>query len=150
MAMSLGADVPVCLTGKACRMRGAGERIDILEDFAPLAAVLVNPGEAVSTGDVFARLALKPGDTAFSGLDEGRTDFASCRNDLVAPTRALAPVIDEVIAALDAEPGLRYARMSGSGATCFGIFRSLEAAKTAGRRIAGAHPQWWVMPTMIG
>jgi 4-diphosphocytidyl-2-C-methyl-D-erythritol kinase len=62
----------------------------------------------------------------------------------------LAPVVGKVLAALRAEPGIDLARMSGSGATCFGIFASPEAAKAAAQRIAGNHPQWWVVPTTIG
>jgi 4-diphosphocytidyl-2-C-methyl-D-erythritol kinase len=110
--------------------------------------VLVNPRQEVATADVFARLALKPGDTAFAGLDPA-ADLASCRNDLTSPALALAPVIGEVIAALEAESGLRFARMSGSGATCFGIFSSPEAAEAASRRIVHAHADWWVVPTII-
>ncbi len=149
LAASLGADVPVCLVGKSCRMRGIGERIDLLTDLAPMPAVLVNPRREVATAQVFAKLALKPGDKAFAGLEEG-ADPASCRNDLSPPALAMAPVIGEVIAALQNKPGLRFARMSGSGATCFGIFTSNAAAEAAARDIAAAYPGWWVMPTVIG
>ena len=149
LAASLGADVPVCLVGKSCRMRGIGERIDVLTDLAPMPAVLVNPRREVATAQVFAKLALKPGDTAFSGLEEG-ADPAACRNDLTAPALVVAPVIGEVIAQLNGRAGLRFARMSGSGATCFGIFVSPAAAEAAARDIAAAHRDWWVMPTMVG
>ncbi len=149
LAASLGADVPVCLTGKSCRMRGIGERIDLLTDLAPMPALLVNPRREVATAQVFARLALKPGGKAFSGLEEGANP-AACRNDLTAPALAVAPVIGEVIAQLNGRAGLRFARMSGSGATCFGIFASTEAAEAAARDIAALHRDWWVMPTVIG
>lgn len=149
LAASLGADVPVCLVGKSCRMRGIGERIDPLMDLAPMPAVLVNPRQEVATAQVFARLALKPGDRAFAGLEEG-ADPASCRNDLTPSALAVAPVIGDAIAALQSKAGLRFARMSGSGATCFGIFASPAAADAAARDIAAAYPGWWVMPTMIG
>jgi 4-diphosphocytidyl-2-C-methyl-D-erythritol kinase len=149
LAASLGADVPVCLVGKTCRMRGIGERIDLLTDLAPMPALLVNPRREVATAQVFARLALKPGDKASAGLEEG-ADPASCRNDLTAPALAVAPVIGEVIAAVNGRAGLRFARMSGSGATCFGIFASTEAAEAAARDIAALHRDWWVMPTVIG
>lgn len=149
LAASLGADVPVCLVGRSCRMRGIGERIDLLTDLAPMPAVLVNPRREVATAQVFASLALKPGDKAFAGLEEG-ADPASCRNDLSPPALAVAPVIGEVIAALQDKTGLRFARMSGSGATCFGIFASTAAAEAAARDIAAAYPGWWVMPTVIG
>ncbi len=149
LACGLGADVPVCLVGKACRMQGIGERIDLLDDIEPMPAVLVNPGLELATRDVFARLALKPGDKAFAGLTTPM-DLASCRNDLTVSALASAPVIGQVMAGLSVQAGLRFARMSGSGATCFGIFASREAAKEAARRISQTHPQWWVVPTMIG
>jgi 4-diphosphocytidyl-2-C-methyl-D-erythritol kinase len=149
LAASLGADVPVCLVGKSCRMRGIGERIDLLTDLAPMPAVLVNPRREVATAQVFARLALKPGAKAFAGLEEG-ADPASCRNDLSLPALAVTPVIGEAIRALQNKAGLRFARMSGSGATCFGIFASTVAAEAAARDIAAAYPGWWVMPTVIG
>jgi 4-diphosphocytidyl-2-C-methyl-D-erythritol kinase len=149
LAASLGADVPVCLISKPSRMQGVGEHVQALEGFAPLPAVLVHPGLAVATADVFAKLALTRGNQAYSGLAAG-ADLAHCRNDLTAPASALAPVIGEVLAALANEPDLRFARMSGSGATCFGIFSSPKAAQEAARRISGIHPQWWVVPTTIG
>lgn len=149
VAAGLGADVPVCLVSQACRMRGAGERIDILEEMAPLPAVLVNPRQEVATAEVFARLALEPGDTAFAGLAEGE-DLASYRNDLTEPASAMAPVIGAVLEALHDAPDLHFARMSGAGATCFGIFSSSDDAQAAALEIMTAHPDWWVMPTMIG
>lgn len=149
LAATLGADVPVCLVGRSCRMRGAGERIGILDTMAPMPAVLVNPRLEVATAQVFAKLALMPGEAGFSGLEEA-ADPAACRNDLAAPALAIAPVIGEVIAALDGNAGLRFARMSGSGATCFGIFASPAAAEAAAREISGAYPGWWVVPTVVG
>lgn len=149
LAATLGADVPVCLVGRSCRMRGAGERIDVLESLAPMPAVLINPRREVATARVFARLALKPGETAFAGLEEG-ADPACCRNDLAAPAMALEPRIADVLAALNGASGLLFARMSGSGATCFGIFPSPEAAKDAARRLSRAHPRWWIVSTLIG
>jgi len=149
IAAGLGADVPVCLLGKACRMRGVGDHLDPLGEIAPMPAVLVNPRQPVATAEVFARLALEPDDTAFEGLVAG-ADLASYRNDLMGPALAVAPVIGEVIEALEAAQGLHFARMSGSGATCFGIFPSSEEAQAAALEIMSAHPDWWVMPTTIG
>jgi len=148
IATGLGADVPVCLSGKACRMRGVGDRLEPME-LEPLPAVLVNPRQGVATADVFAKLALKPGATGFAGI-AAAADLASCRNDLMAPALIVAPVIGEVIEALRAAPGLHFARMSGSGATCFGIFRSPATARTAADTIRSRHPGWWVAPTTIG
>ncbi|WP_119389902.1 4-(cytidine 5'-diphospho)-2-C-methyl-D-erythritol kinase [Taklimakanibacter lacteus] len=149
VAAGLGADVPVCLLNRACRMRGVGDRLEPLADVAPMPAVLVNPRRPVATAEVFAKLALAPGDSAFEGLVAG-ADIASYRNDLTAPALALEPVIAEVIQALQATEGVHFARMSGSGATCFGIFPSVQEADAAAIDVMGAHPDWWVMPTKIG
>ena len=148
IAAGLGADVPVCLLGKACRMRGVGDHLDPLKEMPPLPAVLVNPRQQVATAEVFARLALDPSDTAFEGLVAG-ADLASYRNDLTGPALAVAPVIGEVMEALQSAPDLHLARMSGSGATCFGIFSSSDEAEAAALEIMRAHPEWWVMPTII-
>jgi 4-diphosphocytidyl-2-C-methyl-D-erythritol kinase len=149
VAAGLGADVPVCLLSQACRMRGAGERIDILETMQPLPAVLVNPRQEVATAEVFARLALEPGDTAFAGLAEGE-DLASYRNDLTESASTVAPVVEAVLEALQSTADIHFARMSGSGATCFGIFSTSDEAQAAALEIMSNHPDWWVMPTMIG
>jgi 4-diphosphocytidyl-2-C-methyl-D-erythritol kinase len=149
IAESLGADVPVCLVGKSCRMRGLGERIHPLTNMPSMPAVLVNPGFEVRTADVFDKLGLAPGATAHPGL-AANADLALCRNDLTQPAIALAPAIAEVLAVLARMPDLRFARMSGSGATCFGIFLSEAAANAAAAAIARAQPHWWVVPTIIG
>jgi 4-diphosphocytidyl-2-C-methyl-D-erythritol kinase len=149
IAATLGADVPVCLLGRTCRMRGMGEYIEMLPATEPMPAVLVNPGLPLATAQVFAKLALAPGDMAFDGLD-GSVDLASCRNDLTQPALAIAPVIGDVLAALEAAPDIRFARMSGSGATCFGVFSSAAAAEGTAHRIMRDHPDWWTVPTIIG
>jgi 4-diphosphocytidyl-2-C-methyl-D-erythritol kinase len=148
-AATIGADVPACLLGRTCRMRGVGERLDILDEVNAMPALLVNPGHALATADVFARLALAPGAKGFSGLDLG-AELSSHRNDLTVPALALAPPIGKVLAALRAAHGVRFARMSGSGATCFGIFETSEAAEDAAREIARHHTEWWIVPTTIG
>ncbi|MGE3872149.1 MAG: 4-(cytidine 5'-diphospho)-2-C-methyl-D-erythritol kinase [Parvibaculaceae bacterium] len=149
VAAAIGADVPVCLAGKTCRMRGIGEEIDILEGVPQMPAVLVNPGTALATADVFAKLAFASGHKGFSALALD-ADWASLRNDLTMPALTLAPQIGKVLAALRAQADLRYARMSGSGATCFGIFGSPEAAEAAARNIAKMHSEWWAVATPIG
>ena len=151
LALGLGADVPVCLAGRTARMTGIGERLTPVAPPPPAApAVLVNPGTPLSTRRVFDALA-----GPFSPPAELRNgDLAACavanRNDLEAPAIALAPPIADVLAALRAEPGSRLARMSGSGATCFGLFGSDPAAANAAGAIAAAHPSWWVAACRIG
>ena len=143
-----GADVPVCLFGKACRMQGVGERIKPLENFAPRPAVLVNPGVAVATRDVFAGLALPRGETVNQLIPDG-FDLATLRNDMTAAAIALGPVIADVLAALAALPGVAFARMSGSGATCFAIFQSADAATLAATHIARREPNWWTRAVLV-
>jgi 4-diphosphocytidyl-2-C-methyl-D-erythritol kinase len=103
--------------------------------------LLINPGLAVSTGEVFRR---------WSGVDGGPlpVDWADARNDLEEPATALAPEIAEVLAALRAAGG-RQARMSGSGATCFALFATDADRGAAEARIADAHPGWWRLATRI-
>ena len=151
LALDLGADVPACLAGKTARMTGIGEKLAPLDPAPPAApAVLVNPGTAVSTGQVFEALAGPFGSPAEDRGGDLAGRAAANRNDLEAPAIALAPEIADVLAALRAAPGLRLARMSGSGATCFGLFDGAAAAEAGARTIAAAHPSWWVAACSIG
>ena len=150
--LALGADVPACLLARPLRMRGIGERITPLPPLPPIHLVLANPGVAVATPLVFGALA----STAGAPLPALIPDFADgealahwlCaqRNDLQPAALRLAPAIGEVLAALAAAPGCRFARMSGSGATCFGLFPDRETAAQAARRLAAKRPRWWVVP----
>ena len=159
LALQLGADVPVCLHGQSCRMRGIGEALETCTGLPSFPAVLVNPGFAVSTPQVFAELALQPGKQAGSPMPalptsgtstEWLTWLGQCRNDLQRPALKLVPVISEVLRALDGVPGCQLARMSGSGATCFALFDNDAHATDAAAAIAADHPDWWVVPTIIG
>jgi 4-diphosphocytidyl-2-C-methyl-D-erythritol kinase len=151
LALELGADVPVCLGSRPARMRGIGERIGPLE-LPALDLVLANPNRAVPTAHVFAGLgAITPACMPDQPIPSGRADLLAWLrargNDLEAPARRLAPVIGEVIGALAAQPGCRLARMSGSGATCFGAFDDAPAAARAARAMRQAQPGWWVIST---
>jgi 4-diphosphocytidyl-2-C-methyl-D-erythritol kinase len=151
LALELGADVPVCLLGRPARMRGIGERIEAIAVPA-LDLVLANPRRAVATARVFAGLgaAGSPGPPA-APLPAGRADLLdwlrTSGNDLEAPARRLLPPIEEVIAALAAQPDCRLARMSGSGATCFGVFDDPRTAARAAAALGRARPGWWVVAT---
>ena len=140
--LRIGADVPVCLAGTACRMQGVGERITPLGGFAPRHAILVNPLVAVSTPAVFKGLALAKGQSFGTPIADAR-DPASWRNDLAAPAIALAPVIGDVLTRLAATPGVTRAFMSGSGATCVAL---LEDAHVT----ANLDPAWWSARTVLG
>ncbi len=146
IALSLGADVPVCLEQRATRMRGIGERLDLLADFAPLHAVLVNPGVAVPTPEIFRAMGIEKG--ASHGTPVSSMDIKAWRNDMTDAAVALAPVIGEVLETLNRQPGLVTARMSGSGATCFGIFESAAAAEAAAMNLTRSG--WWVKAAVVG
>jgi 4-diphosphocytidyl-2-C-methyl-D-erythritol kinase len=151
LALELGADVPVCLRSGPARMRGVGERIEPVV-LPALDLVLANPNRAVSTAQVFAGLgAIAPTCTRDQPIPSERGDLLAWLrargNELEAPARRLAPVIHEVIEALGGQPGCRLARMSGSGATCFGVFDDAPAAARAAHAIRRARSGWWVIST---
>ena len=142
-ARATGADVSVCLDPRARVMAGIGDRIGPALGMAPLPAVLVNPARRVATPRVFAGLGLARGAASGYGPSpdpSARTgsDFVAAlrlgRNDLQASAEAIAPAISDALAALAAGRGVRLARMSGSGATCFAIYEDRGAAARAARR----------------
>jgi 4-diphosphocytidyl-2-C-methyl-D-erythritol kinase len=167
-ARATGADVPVCLDPRPRLMRGIGDILSEPLDLPKLAAVLVNPGVAVPTREVFAALKLPAGSVAASppgsatslgatslvATSLGATSLADAiangRNDLELPAIELQPVIADVLAVLRKLPGCRLSRMSGSGATCFGLFDSTAAATAAARTLRIGYPAWWVRPTVLG
>jgi 4-diphosphocytidyl-2-C-methyl-D-erythritol kinase len=158
VARLTGADVPVCVSSRACVMTGVGETLLPLA-FPKMPCVLVNPRVAVATKDVFAALGMRPGELRVGVADVIRApawpdgdasrerwieQLSAGRNDLEAPARRLQPVIGEVLAALERADGVRLARMSGSGATCFAIFNNDADAQHAAQAIRRDHPLWWV------
>jgi 4-diphosphocytidyl-2-C-methyl-D-erythritol kinase len=86
---------------------------------------------------------------SFETADDVMAFLKTVGNDLEAPALAIAPAIGDVLKTLRGADGIRLARMSGSGATCFGLFADRAAAQTAAANIAREHPQWWVMPTIL-
>lgn len=153
-ARATGSDVPVCLAGRARMMRGAGESLGPLIGLPLLPAVLINPGVPVETRPVFARLGLQPGEKVSGAQHPEIPSGASApellallekgRNDLEDPACLQAPAIVDVLAVMRVARGCRLARMSGSGATCFAIFSTPQAAAKAARAIRRQHPEWWV------
>mgnify|MGYP003513381401 FL=1 len=146
----LGADVPVCLDPRPRRMSGVGETLADVPLLPPFWLVLANPGVPVATADVFHALA-RHDHPPMPDMLPRWTDLAALvsflgpmRNDLEAPAMRLRPEIGDVLAALRATEGCMIARMSGSGATCFGIYGDRAAADDAAARIAAAEPGWWV------
>lgn len=140
IARDLGADVPACLASHLVRGEGRGDDL-VAVDGSALAGtpiLLVNPRVPVATGAVFK---------AWNGIDRGPlgADLIG-RNDLEAPARTIAPIIGEVLEAL---AGARFAQMSGSGATCFGLYDSEADRDSAAARIRAARPQWWTLASRL-
>ena len=146
LALRLGADVPVCLAAQPARMEGIGERLGPAPKLPPFGLLLVNPGVAVSTPAVFrardgavSRPAALP--EAWPSAGAMAADLRRLGNDLEAPATALCPAIADALAWLRSRPGCLLAQMSGSGATCFGLFADAATAEAGGQ---GAPPGWWV------
>lgn len=154
--LALGADVPVCLAGTPSRMSGIGEALASVPPLPAAWLVLANPGVAVSTPAIFRALARRDNAPMPPSLPRLKTtaDLAAFvtmqRNDLEAPAIALQPVIAQVKTALTAQSGCLMARMSGSGATCFGLFADPLSANAAARALQAAHPGWWVADAPMG
>lgn len=158
VARDTGADIPVCVASTACLMAGVGEELTPL----PLPAmhcVLVNPRVAVATGDVFSALGLSNGELLVGATDviqalqwpedgagpgEWIEVIGSGINDLEKPALEVQPMIGDVLETLRAAEGAQFARMSGSGATCFAIFETAAVAQKAAAAVQRQHPGWWV------
>jgi 4-diphosphocytidyl-2-C-methyl-D-erythritol kinase len=151
IGLGLGADVPMCLFGRPLLARGIGDAISPVGGFPSLGIVLVNPGVAVSTAAVFAALAAR--DSAPLPPLPAQLDFhtlsnwlETTRNDLEAPARRLEPAINGALSTLR-KAGAHVVRMSGSGATCYGLFESGNLAKRAASEIRKRKPGWFVAAT---
>lgn len=142
-AARLGADVPACVESQACIGRGTGTELEPVEnDLAGTAVLLVNPRVPLATGPVFA---------AWDGADRGALPEGAAsaiaragRNDLETPAIGLCPAIAEVLAALR-ETGAELVRMSGSGATCFALYRDHGEMRDGAEKLASERPAWWRM-----
>ncbi|MDZ7904557.1 MAG: 4-(cytidine 5'-diphospho)-2-C-methyl-D-erythritol kinase [Cypionkella sp.] len=152
--LALGADVPICAAAKPALMQGIGAQITPLPNLAALDAVLVNPRLPLSTPQVFAALANKA-NPATAPLPAQLSDqgalmgwLAAQRNDLQPAAQSVAPAISVVLAAIKGT-GARLARMSGSGATCFGLYANPATAARAAEGLRAKFPQWWVQPCQI-
>lgn len=153
LAYGLGADVPICRESRTAMMRGIGEFIEPLPGLGQLSSVLVNPGVPVSTGEIFQAMDSNPREpqpkaNKLSGDLLSRA--LAGENDMQDIAIAQAPIISDVLRALAQQPSCQLARMSGSGATCFGIFRSDAKAESAAAEIVKAHSDWWVRACRLG
>jgi 4-diphosphocytidyl-2-C-methyl-D-erythritol kinase len=139
VAPELGSDVPACLLSMSARGEAAGDELQLVDTgVAGAPILLVNPGAPLSTREVFA---------GWDGVDRGALqDWRDGRNDLEAPARQLVPQIGEVLYWLKGRPGASFARMSGSGATCFALFDDEHSRDKA----AGAcPPNWWHLASFL-
>jgi 4-diphosphocytidyl-2-C-methyl-D-erythritol kinase len=140
VAPALGSDVPACLLSLPVRGEGAGDQLTSvsLPELAETPVLLVNPRVPVPTAAVFAR---------WDGIDRGPLDdWDEGRNDLEQPAIALVPQIKTVLAWLGTRPGATFVRMSGSGATCFALFESVEARDHASMAVPR---EWWRLATFL-
>ncbi|MEL6966055.1 MAG: 4-(cytidine 5'-diphospho)-2-C-methyl-D-erythritol kinase [Pseudomonadota bacterium] len=154
IALSLGADVPMCLSNSPALVEGVGEKLSPVA-LPSFPIVLINPGVGIATPTVFAALAHK-NNPPLSALPhmEGSHQVGDAgvwldwmkaqRNDLEAPAIGLVPPIADGLSAMGAQAGCRLSRMSGSGATCFGLFEDDAHAAKAAKALAQALPDWWV------
>lgn len=154
IAASLGQDIPCCLAAQTCYFRDIGNVTDEGPALPLTHCVLVNPGKSLPTPSVYkARSGPFTPAARLENVPETCADLATQlkqrRNDLTAPAIALCPEIETVLAAIEAQPDCLLARMSGSGATCFGLFADRASAKTAVTTLYRDHPDWWVAQTFI-
>ena len=155
VSLKLGADIPVCLKQEAAFMSGIGEHVKTLENFPKIVCLLINPGVQISTSEIFNKLNAPESSgkdiekccfelNGFSSI-EGLVNYIQENdNDLQKVAEDICPVIKNIIARLEQQQGCYIARMSGSGATCFGLFNDLSSAQIAMQNIRLEEPNWWI------
>ena len=154
----LGADVPMCMINAPMRVRGIGEDIEVLDKLPPVTAILINPRRPVATPQVFKAITQKnnpPMPETLPDLPDAAALIAflrEMRNDMQPAAVAIEPAIGEVLSVLEDLPGCGLARMSGSGATCFGLFESATPQEASDLCVAiqKAHPDWWIAAGVLG
>ncbi len=159
LAVALGSDVKVCLESRPALMTGRGEKVTAVPGFPECAVVLANPRLPLATGPVYGALRAPPlaappeaAEPPDFGADfEALVAYVEARgNDLERAAAALLPKIKEVLAALSGLDGVRVARLSGSGPTCFGLFATYGEAARGAEALANSHPSWWIRPSRLG
>lgn len=149
--LSLGADVPVCLQSIPCRMEGIGDQITPLKCFPNQWAVLVCPTVKIATPDIFGALKAKENTPIGQMRDQEPIGqfLRRQRNDLEKPSLAAAKEIGDCLDQINRQ-GSFLTRMSGSGATCFGLFETRQASEKAAQTLADSNPDWWIKPCVLG
>ncbi len=158
IGLALGADVPVCLHGASAWMEGVGEKISPGPAVPALPLVLVNPGCAVATRTIFQAFYARGASTPLLAPDRYPSAFSdsaalirflkTTRNDLQDAALAMVPEIGDVLEALRSS-GAMFARMSGSGATCFGLYGEAAEAEAAAQDLRATHEGWWSQNTAL-
>ena len=154
IALKLGADVPSCLASKAVQVSGIGDVLTPAPALPELFILLVNPNKPVSTPAVFkTRVPVfskaNPFTRAETDFDTFISHLSERHNDLCDAACLLEPSVRSVLDTLSADPLCRLAAMSGSGGTCFGLFRRFEDATLCCERIRAVHPEWWFLNTRV-
>ncbi len=148
LGIAIGSDVPVCLYGQTAHIQGIGDEIEPGPNLPDVGLLLANPGVAIPTSKVFAAkdenfsvgktLPLK-----FHGIDDFIEFLSSRCNDLLPPAKTLSPEIDKVLSAINESPGCLFASLSGSGATCFGLFEGPAVAESVAVELSTRYKSWW-------
>jgi 4-diphosphocytidyl-2-C-methyl-D-erythritol kinase len=153
--VKIGSDLPVCINPKTQHMKGCGEVLKIINTFPNLPILLVNPLKKVSTQAVFQELKNKQNSPLpkYEKLSQTKKDWinwlSSQRNDLIEPALLIEPVISEVLQLISSQNSVKNVSMSGSGATCFGVFENKEDCDLAMKMISLERPEWWAVSTEI-
>ena len=147
--LKLGADVPVCLSTNFQRVQGVGDRLTALQSPPPIWIVLANPGIQISTAKVFRTLISKNNSPLenVNGLnrENGLIEYLlRQRNDLEPVTCELVPMVKVLLDFFKENQNCKLFRMSGSGATCFGLYLEKEAAERTVCDIKKSFPMFWV------
>ncbi|GHB32844.1 4-diphosphocytidyl-2-C-methyl-D-erythritol kinase [Pseudovibrio japonicus] len=155
LSLTLGADVPMCLEEKPARIRGIGEVVEPVMNFPTGAMVLVNPMIEISTPAIFKALEKKDNSPLpdmpeeFESIKALANWLKTCRNDLQKPAISQTAEISEVLDLLASQPETLLARMSGSGATCFALCETLEAAEKIARHLHEIRSNWWIKAARV-
>jgi 4-diphosphocytidyl-2-C-methyl-D-erythritol kinase len=155
-ATATGADVSVCLVPHARRMQGVGDILSAPIPLPPLPGLLVNPGLPAPTAAVFRALGGLPEPAASDppppegGREALIRYLRGSGNDLERAGASVVPIVADALSQLAAQPGCRLVRMSGSGATVFGLFESARLAASAARQLRSLHADWWIRTATIG
>jgi len=153
--MKIGSDLPVCINQKTQHMKGFGEVLNEINTFPNLPILLVNPLKKVSTQTVFRKLENKKNSplSKYEKLFQTKKDWINWlllqRNDLMEPAVSVEPVISEVLRLISKQISVEKVSMSGSGATCFGIFENKHDCDLAMQRVRLERPDWWSVSTEI-